>query len=126
GLAHDFRQTRTRSGNMRQRVFFAGVSRDVVFAGTGGVDELDLDVFAHAVQVAITPQLPGISCCRTAALFRRTAVRAAGGMRLNLIRRTPDDIDVAPVGFPSGYSGGEVFVGVGEAAVVLLPDRVDG
>ena len=98
----------------------------MVFAGTGGVDELDLDVFADAVQVAIAPQLPSIGGGGTAALLRRAVVGAAGGMRLDLIRRAPDDIDVAPVGFPAGYAGGKVFVGVGEAAVVLFPDRVDG
>jgi len=47
-------------------------------------------------------------------------------MRVDFVRRTPDDVDMAAIGLPSRDTGGEVFVGVGDAAVVLFLKFVDG
>src|SRR5712664_3399874 len=123
---HDFGQTRACTGNMRERVFLARISRDVIFAGTGGINEFDFDVLADPFEMAIAPQLPGIRGRGAAALLGSAVVSAAGGVRLNLIGRTPNDVNVAAIRFPARDPGGEVFVGVGEAAVVLLPHWING
>ena len=47
-------------------------------------------------------------------------------MRIDLVGRTPDDVDVAAIGFPAGNAGGEVFIGVRDATVVLFFEFVDG
>src|SRR5439155_17512262 len=93
GSTQEFAQTRACNRDVCESVFFTGVSRDVVFAGTAGVHKFDLDIFANAFQMTITPHLPGRSCCRTASLFRRTIVGAASGMSFNLIRWTPNDVN---------------------------------
>src|SRR5437588_7459524 len=126
GSTQEFAQTRACNRDVCESVFFTGVSRDVVFAGTAGVHKFDLDIFANAFQMTITPHLPGRSCCRTASLFRRTIVGAASGMRFNLIRWTPNDVNAPAICIAPGYAGGKVFVGVGQAAVVLFPGRVIG
>jgi len=46
-------------------------------------------------------------------------------MRFDLIRRPPNDVNVAAVGFPTGNAGSEMLVGVGKAAIMFFPDRVD-
>src|SRR5204862_8012081 len=45
-------------------------------------------------------------------------------LRRNLIRRHVDDVDSAAVGFPAGDAGGEVLVGVGDAAVLFFFELV--
>src|SRR5712692_4736956 len=55
GSTREFAQTQTSAWDVRERVFFAGISCDVVFAGTTGVHEFDFDIFADAFQMAITP-----------------------------------------------------------------------
>jgi len=47
-------------------------------------------------------------------------------MRVDFIGRTPDDVDMAAIGFPAGDAGGKMFVGVGDAAIVLFLEIVDG
>jgi hypothetical protein len=111
---------------MRQRVFFAGIVGDVVFTGTGRVDKLNFNVFTDAFEMTIAPQLPGIRSGGAAAFPGRAIVGAAGRMRLDLIRRAPDNVDVAAVGFAPRNAGGKVFVGVGEAAVVLFLEWING
>src|SRR5882672_3952067 len=47
-------------------------------------------------------------------------------MRIDFVGRTPDDVNVAAIAFPAGDAGGEMFVGVGDAAVVFFLEFVDG
>src|SRR5712692_100760 len=41
-------------------------------------------------------------------------------MRLRLVRRTVFDVDHAAVALPAGDAGGESFIGIRDAAIVLL------
>jgi len=43
---------------------------------------------------------------------------------LNLIRGTVDDVHAAAIGLPAGDASREMFVGVGDAAVVLFLEFV--
>ena len=47
-------------------------------------------------------------------------------MAVDLVRRSPHDVDLAAVGLPAGNAGSEVLVGVGNAAVVLFLKCVFG
>jgi hypothetical protein len=47
-------------------------------------------------------------------------------VRIDFVGRAPEDIDVAAVGFPTGDAGGEAFVGIGDAAIVLFTVGVFG
>ena len=42
GHAHGFHQRQAGAGNVEQRVLFARVHGHVIFAGHGGIDELDV------------------------------------------------------------------------------------
>ncbi len=72
---------------MCESVFFARVSRDVVFASTAGIYKFNFYVFADTFQMAIAPQLPSIGSGEATALLGRTFVGAATRMRLDLIGR---------------------------------------
>src|SRR5437660_2670613 len=41
-------------------------------------------------------------------------------MGFGLVGFAPHDIDTAAIGFPSGYAGSEMLVGVGDALVIFL------
>ena len=45
-------------------------------------------------------------------------------MGLDFIGRAPDDVDAAAIGPPAGDAGGEVLVGVLDAAIVLFAEFV--
>ncbi|MGB2672231.1 MAG: hypothetical protein WA621_07590 [Candidatus Acidiferrum sp.] len=92
----------------------------MIFAGTSGIDEFDFDVVANVFEMAIAPEFPGISGGGAAALLRGTIVSAAGGMGFDFVGRSPEDVDVPAIGFPAGDAGGEVLVGVGDAAIVFF------
>src|SRR5580765_5165446 len=47
-------------------------------------------------------------------------------MRFDFIRWSDDDVDAAAIRFPSRNAGGKMFVGVGDAAVVLVLKFVFG
>ena len=110
---------------MRQCVLLTGVERETVFAGTCRVDEFNFNILADAFQMAIPPQLPRIRRSRPAALFCGAVIRASGRMRIDLIGRTPDDVDATAVGLAAGDAGGKVLVGVGETPVMLIPNGID-
>jgi hypothetical protein len=105
---------------VRQSVFLAGIAGDVILARATGINKFDFNVFADPFEVAVAPQLPRVGGGRTASLLRWSIVNTAGGMRLNFIGRAPEDVNVSAVGLSAGNTGGEVFVGVSEAAIVLL------
>lgn len=111
---------------MGQSVFFAGIAGDVILARTTGIDKFYFNVLANAFQVTIPPQFPRIRGRRATTLLEGTIVGAAGGMRLNFVGRTPEDIDVAAIGLPAGNAGGEALVSISQAAIVLFFVGVDG
>src|SRR5205823_4153578 len=82
--------------------------------------DLHLVTQVLAFQIAITPGLKGIGGGAAAAFFLWPVIMAATGMRVNAVRRAKDDVDPAAVGSPSRNAGGEVLVGVGDAAIVLV------
>jgi hypothetical protein len=98
----------------------------VIFAGTAGVDEFELNVFADVFEIAVAPQFPGIGRGRSSALLGRPIIAAAGRMGLDFIGRAPEDVSVAAIGFPARDTRGETVVGVGDAAIVFFPVGVFG
>ena len=75
---------------------------------------------ADALDVAIAPLLEGIGGGGAAAFFVGTLVGAAGGVRLDFVRRAEGDVDPAAIRLPAGDTGGVPLVGIGDAAVVLF------
>src|SRR5260370_2574992 len=55
GATHEFAQTQASTGNMCESVFFARVSRDVVFAGTPPISKFTFSIFSHPFQLALAP-----------------------------------------------------------------------
>src|SRR5215467_2384513 len=76
--------------------------------------------------MAITPNFPGVCRRGTSTLLQRALVCAASRMRLNLIRWTPDDVDVAAVRLPAEIAGSEMLVGIGQAAIMLFLGGING
>ncbi len=70
--------------------------------------------------MAVAPEFPRISGSCSSTLLGGAIVGAAGGMRIDLIGRSPEDVDMAAIGFPAWDARGEAFVGVGNAAIVLF------
>ena len=70
--------------------------------------------------IAIAPVFEWIGGGFAAAFIRRTLVGAAGGMRLDFVRRAPHDVNPAAIGFPAGNARGVMLVGIGDAAIVLF------
>lgn len=126
GPADLFGKARPCSWNMSKSVFFARIAGDVIFARARGINKLDFDIFSDSFQVAIAPLLPSVANGIPSTLLKGTLVSAASGMRVDLVGWTPDDIDAATVGFPARNAGSEVFVGVGQAAIVLFSEGVGG
>ena len=124
--AEHFADAFAASWNMGAGVFFCRVGREVILAAAGGIDEFEFDVVADTFEMAIAPELPVVSRRRAAALPHRAIVGSASRMRIDFVRRTPDDVNVAAISFPTGDAGGEVFVGVDDAAVVFFLEFVDG
>src|SRR5208282_22770 len=90
----------------------------------GGVDEFELDVFTHALEVAVAPIFVRIRRSGPAALIHGPVPVSAGRMGIHFVRGAPHDVDLAPVGFPTRDAGSVVLVGVGDAAIVFLFEGV--
>jgi len=71
------------------------------------VDEFEYDIIANPVNVAVMPAL------EVEAIF-------------DLIRRSIKDVDAATIRRPAGDAGREVFVGIGETAIVFFFEFVSG
>lgn len=86
----------------------------MIVTATGAVDESDGIVVADAIHVAVGPN------------FDSNRILSALEMRVNLIRRTVDDIDVSTIGLPAGRTGrsAKTLVGESDAAVVFLLELV--
>ena len=103
-----------------QRVFFGAIHGHVVFAAHAGVDELDDDFLADALDVAIAPVFKRKSRSLAAALFHGALVGSAGGMRIDFIGLAENDVHASAIGFPARNARREMLVGVGDALVVLF------
>ena len=96
----------------------------MIVAAHTGVDELDDDLLSDTFKIAIPPSLERICGSLTTALFHRTIVGAAAGMRLDFIRLAVHDVHATAISFPSGNTGGKVFVRVSNALVMLFLEFV--
>src|SRR5262249_4907844 len=76
------------------------------------------------INMAITPVFEWICGSFATPLIHWALVGATRGMRLNLIRRTEDDVYPATVGHPPRHAGWEVLVRVLDPAVVFIFERV--
>src|SRR3989442_9699775 len=85
-----------------------------------GKNELKNMVSTNASRGTPPTSSPRIFSRGPAPLFHRPVICTARGVRVNLIRRAPHDIHAAAIGFPSRNAGSKVFVGVGDAAVMLF------
>src|SRR5215470_13207021 len=47
-------------------------------------------------------------------------------MSINFVRRPPNDVDMAAIGFPAWNAGCEMLVCVGDAAIMFFLEFVDG
>src|SRR6202041_3153916 len=115
-----------RSGDVLQRIFLRAVDRHVVVAAHAGVDKLDVDVIADTVQVAVVPDLKREGRGVAAALFHWTVVGAAAWVRVDVVGLAVGDVDMTAIGSPAWLAGGEVFVRVRDAGVVLFAELVLG
>src|SRR6266567_5604147 len=89
-----------------------------------GVHELDDDFLPNAFEIAIAPALKRVRRSRAATFLNVTLILTTGRMRFDFVWRTPNDIDTAAIGSPAGNAGGEMFVRIGDAAVVLFLEFV--
>src|SRR5215472_18169636 len=94
------------------------------FAGTRGINEFDRDVLSDPFHVMVGPVFKSIGGGLPATLCHGTVVSAACGVAFDLVGLAPHDVDPAAVRSPSGYAGGEPFVGIGNSAVVLFLELV--
>src|SRR5262249_36304779 len=117
------RQTRVRG--VKQGVLFIRAAGDAVFARAGRVYKFDLDVRTYSLDVAIPPDFEGIGRRRAAAFPGGAVVAAARRVRFDLIGLAEHDVDAPAVGLPPGDAAGEMFVGVGDALVILFAVFVD-
>src|SRR5580658_1842504 len=92
----------------------------MVFAAHGLVDEFKYDVVPDALDIAVAPGFEGESLALAAALILRELIGSTGGVGIDFIRWTVDNIGPAAIGFPAGDAGGEALIGVGDAPVVLF------
>jgi hypothetical protein len=90
----------------------------VEIASAGFIDEGYGAIVADAFDVSIDPDFGG------------ERFVCGLGVRINLVRRAVDNINVAAISFPAGCrSGSEALVGIGDAPIVLVLElfwRCDG
>src|ERR1039458_7106871 len=89
-----------------------------------GIDKFQVDLLADSLEVAVTPVLEGIRRSLAAALFHRTVEAATRGMSVNLVGWTVHDVNAPAVGSPPREARRKMFVGIGNAAVVLFLEFV--
>ena len=121
---HLFILRKARAGNVLQSVFLAAVDGEVVVAALAGVDKLQVDVFADALQIAVVPDLEWERRGLAAALFHGPLIHAAGGMRVNRVRRSPHNVDAPAIRLPARLASRKMLVGIGDAPVVLFAKLV--
>ena len=106
---------------VQQSVFFVCIDRHVVVVAHARIDELDHHfLLVNGFDIAVTPIFKRIGRGLAAALFHWAVVIAARGMGIDLVGRPEHDINASAISHPSGLTGGEMFVGVRDAAVMLF------
>src|SRR5664279_5926658 len=110
--------------SVQQGVLLVGIDGQMIVAAHAGIDKLEVDLLANSLEVAVAPILKGIGGSLATAFFHRTAVAATRGMRVNLVGWTPHNVNAPTVGSRPWDSRRKMFVGVGDAAVVLFLEFV--
>src|SRR6185437_11125278 len=105
---------------MLKGVLLAAIDGHLVVAAHTGVYKLNVDVAADAIDITIVPVLEGIRGGFAAAFIHGALVHTAAGVGFLTIGRAKLDVDHAAVGELPGLARGEMFVGIGDAAVVLF------
>src|SRR5208283_2142783 len=123
-LVHLFPLRKPGAGNIFQGVLLASVDGEVVIAALAGIHELEIDVLAKALEIAVVPHLKREGGRLAATLFHRPLVHAARGVGVDAVGWAPGNIDMTAVGLPAGFTGGKVVVGVLDAPVMLLAKLV--
>src|SRR5690348_13274232 len=103
---------------------FRRVGSQPEFAGTAGIHKFQFNVLSDALDVMVGPILEGIGLRFTAALIQRSLVVLALCMALERVRLAVHDVDAAAICPPSRDTRGEMLVGISDAAVVLLLNRI--
>ncbi len=98
----------------------------MIFAGSARVYEFDDDVFADSFQITIPPGFPRIGRRRTSTFIHRTVVGATGRVRFDFVGLAPNNVDAAAIRSPARYARSKMFVGIGDAAIVLFLEIVVG
>src|ERR1035437_1874267 len=96
----------------------------MIVAARAGIDKFQDDLLADSLDVAVPPILERIRRSLAPAFFQRTLVGATRGMRFNLVGWTVHNVNAPTVGPPPRDASREMFVGVGNAAVVLFLEFV--
>src|SRR5208283_6023867 len=92
----------------------------VIVAAHAVVDKFDDHFLPDAFNVAIAPGFKRERGGLAAAFFHGALISAAGGVSVNLIRRSKHDVHPAAVGLPAGDAGGIMLVGICDAPVMLF------
>src|SRR6185437_7901258 len=98
----------------------------VIVAALAGVDELDVNVVADALDIPVMPGLKGERRGLASAFIHGALIGAAGRVGVGTVRLAVGDVYVAPIGLPARLASSEVLVGVGDPAVVLFAEFVLG
>ncbi len=123
-LAHLFPLRHTHARHMLQGVFLAAVDGEVVVPAHAGVHKFQVDVFADAFQIAVVPDLEGVGRRFAAAFIHGSLVGTPRGVGIGRIGLAEGDIHVAAIRLPARLAGGEMLVGVGDAAIMLFAKLV--
>jgi hypothetical protein len=95
---------------VKKRVLLAAIDGEVVIAALAGIHKLQVDVLADALKIAIVPGFKREGRSAAAAFVLGTLVLAAGGVRIDVVRRSKGDVDVTAVGLPAWLAGRKVLV----------------
>ena len=77
-------------------------------------------------KIAIVPDLKGEGRGFAAALIHGPLVSASGRVRFDRVGLAKGNIDVSAIRLPSWLSGCKVFIGIGDAPVMLFAEFVFG
>ncbi len=105
---------------MQQSILLRTIDGHVVVAAHAAIDELDIDVFADAFDVAIVPGLKGEGRSFAAAFFHGAFIGAAAGMRFDAVGLAVGNVHVPAIGLPTRLAGGKMLIGIGDSPVVLF------
>ena len=119
-------QSQSGPRNLEQGILLLRIHCDPVLIGAGSIDELDFDSRPHSFQMAVKPHLEGIGVGSPPTFFELSLIGSPLRVLLESVRFPEQDIDHPPVGSPALDTGMVFVVGVGNAAIVLFLELVDG